>query len=178
MSARSLASQSWRTLCPFFAVHSTSGSCTNVSRTEVRLSLLSRRTRSVISAALRKTPVERNRQRDHYRAEDRLTLYTSHSHAVDDVVRQTEGNFLRNLESTTLRLTSALIESLRRVLTLSNKQLKSTCTVSPVFPSIRIFSQCRSPNLFDVLVRKGRRKRSGTYPRTKPTIEMTAAVRE
>lgn len=37
--------------------------------------------------------------------------------------------------------------------TFSNKQLKSTCNVSPVVESNRMFSPCRSPNLFKGLLR-------------------------
>lgn len=63
-------------------------------------------------------------------------------------------------------------------LTFSNRQLKSTWTISPVLVSKRIFSPCRSPSLQGACSANIKENYLiMPYPRINPTIDMTAAVR-
>ena len=136
------------------------------SRTLIKDSLLTRSRSSAISAALRKTPLT---LQPNVRVDHTLTLDAGHTQRIYHVLGEPERNPLRDFKGFALPL--ACIVPLCPP-PLSNKQFKSTCTVSPVKPSKRIFSPCRSPSLpiSSALV-------IVTHPRTYPIIDMTANVR-
>ena len=70
----------------------------NASKTLISVSLLSRRSCIVTSQAIRKTPTGDSSQSEETRHWLLLTFYASDAEAVDDILRQSEGNTFWCLE--------------------------------------------------------------------------------
>lgn len=166
------------TILRFSSSHSTRGSWMNASRTLINESLLSLNNCIVISQAIRKTPstpVTPNpsimfcvRRKGTRSGTSKVLPFLS------CVGRGVEvGASVARMSIKQEKASMGIGER-----TFSNRQLKSTCTTSPVLVSRRIFSQCRSPSLSRIENEFSfRRLRMGTYPRMNPTIDITAAVR-
>ena len=111
----------------------------NASRTLINESLLSLSSCIVISHAMRKTP---------------STPVTPNPSIMFCVrrngTRSGTSKFLPLCAGVRERCTPCDHEDKTRP-TFSNRQLKSTCTTSPVLVSSRMFSQCRSPSLVELV---------------------------
>lgn len=145
-------------------VHSTSGSCTKASRTVINDSELVLRICRLISAAFLKTPYVNQRDQEFGGSGEHqdipsvpLTpiastmLWVSLNGTLSGI-----SNVFPYHQSVRCAFPPRNRES---KLTLSNRQFKSTWTVSPVRESKRIFSPCRSPSLISSASLIGRDRR-------------------
>lgn len=139
--------RSTENLTLFRVFHSTKGSWTKVSKTLINASILARSTPTVISDERRKTP----------ESQKKWVVGTGHRRQIDgpstpvtpipSIIFWVKRNGILSGTSNVLAWMSSnncqirvMKDSDNGGLTLSKRQLKSTCTVSPVIPSIRIFS--------------------------------------